>query len=174
MRRDREPSYNGADFRASRSAAIAGGQRPQWLQEMLSLEQTQVSRGGREFSIIDATEFYRSIGRIKKRLNGQSGRAFSLVHKATERRLPTGVIPGFMQKVIEHPSPAVPPIVVVQDNDPNPNARVRAALLFVDGKCVVRGISGVDRGDERTMSDVFRAEGYIIDTRGLNPTSGRE
>jgi len=174
MGRDRESRHNGADFRASRNAAVAAGGRPLWLQRILSLEETRIERGGLGYPIIDATSIYPPIDRIRKGLNGQAGRALALVHKAMERRLPTGAIPGFMQEVIEHPSSVVPPIIVIQDRDPNPNARVRAFFSIADGKCVVRAISGVDRRDERTIHDVFRVEGYRINTHGLNPASTRE
>jgi hypothetical protein len=138
------------------------------------LEQTEIARGGTSYAVIDATAIYPPIDRVRKGLNGQAGRALALVYKAMERRLPTGAIPGFMQEVIEHPSPAVPPIIEIQDRDPNPNARVRAFFSVADGKCIIRAISGVERRDQRTIHDVFRVEGYRINSNGLNPASGRE
>jgi hypothetical protein len=171
MGRDRESRHSGTDFRAARSAAVVA--RPP-LEIILSLGETQVERGGVIFQVIDATTIYPSTDKIRKGLNGQAGRAFALVHKAMERRLPTGAIPGFMLEIIEHPSPGVPAINAIQDRDPNPNARVRAYFLIASGKCVVRAVSGVDRRDERVIHDVFRAEGYGIDMRGSNPASARE
>lgn len=59
------------------------------------------------------------------------------------------------------------------DRNPNPNARVRAFFLVADGKYVLGAVSGVDRKDGRTISEVFRAEGYRIATHGLISNSVR-
>ena len=163
------------DYRAARSAAVATEQMPIWLQRILGLETTQLERGGVSYPIIDATGIYPSVDKLRRGLNGQSGRALALFHKAIERRSAVGISPGFQQEVIEHPLSGVPPIVAVQDRDPNPNARVRAFYSVFDGGYILRAISGVDRRDERTALDVFKTEGYRTDNhRSSGSKSARE
>ena len=165
-----------ADFKAARSAAVAVDQRPLWLQTIMSLERTQVERGGVSFPIIDATGIYPSIDRVKRGLNGHAGRALGLLHKVIERGPVIGASSAFQQEVIDHPTSGVPQIVAVQERDPNPNARVRAFYSVVGGDYVLRAVSGVDKRDVKTILDVFRTEeGYRTDNHGsFSSNSTRE